>query len=63
MGGTAILVKKCLASVCSDISTFDRVVAVKIVDVLFINSYMPCEDGSIVSLNNLNETLANKCYN
>ena len=28
-------------------------------DFLFINSYMPCEDGSIESLNLLHEIIAN----
>ena len=58
-GGTAILVKNSLASSCSDVTTLERTVALRIFDLLFINVYMPCEDGSVVALNTLHETLAN----
>ena len=43
------------------IVTFDRVVAVRIFDVLFVNVYMPCEDGSITAVNTIHEILANIC--
>ena len=58
-GGTAVLVKNKYAKLCSSILTFDRVVSLVICNVLFINTYMPCEDGSIASLDCLQEILAN----
>ena len=58
-GGTAILVKKCFSNYCSNILTFDRVVSITIFDFLFINTYMPCEDGSLNSLDCVHEILAN----
>ena len=58
-GGTAILVKENLVKLCSDINTFDRVVTLTIGDILFINVYMPYDDGSVNALNELNEILTN----
>ena len=58
-GGTAILVKANLVKLCSEINTFDRVVTLTIGDVLFINAYMPYDDGSEIALNELNEILTN----
>ena len=58
-GGTAILLKECFSNICGSIYTFERVVAVTICDLLLINNYMPCEDGSIEALNILNEVIAN----
>jgi exonuclease III len=58
-GGTTILVKEELSKTCSDILTFDRVVTVRINDVLFINSYLPCDNSSSDAINILNEVLAN----
>ena len=60
-GGAAVLIKEKLASLCTDIITFERVVSVRISDMLLINSYMPCDDSSDEALNNLNEVLANIC--
>ena len=58
-GGTAILVRKSLGGAVRHASPFDRVVSVQICNCLFINVYMPCEDGAISNLNLLNEILAN----
>jgi len=58
-GGTAILLKESFSNVCNTIYTFERVVAITICDLLLINNYMPCEDGSIEALNSLNEVIAN----
>ena len=58
-GGTAILAKKCYAKYLSNIMTFDRVVSVTVFDILLINTYMPCEDGSLESLDTVHEILAN----
>ena len=58
-GGVSVLVKSDLAPVCKNISVFERVVSITICDVLFINAYLPCEDGSIDALNLLHEILAN----
>lgn len=58
-GGTCILVKKSLSNCCRNIDVFDRAVSVIVCDVLFINAYMPCEDGSVKNLDSLHEILAN----
>ena len=50
-GGTAILVKENLVKLCREINTFDRVVIVTIGDVLLINVYLPCYDGSESNIN------------
>ena len=39
--------------------TFDRIVALKLCDILFVNVYMSCENGSIEACHILHETLAN----
>ena len=56
-GGTAVLIRNSLVKAVSNVATFERLVA--ICDMLCINVYLPCEDGSISSLNLLNEILAN----
>ena len=58
-GGVTILVKKDLANFISDSFVFERVVAVKLCDMLFVNCYMPCDDGSTESLLNVNEIVVN----
>jgi exonuclease III len=58
-GGTAILVRNELIKSVYCVSTFDRVVSLEICDFLFINVYLPCEDGSALALNSLHEILAN----
>ena len=44
-----MLVKKILSNSCREVETFERVVSLKVCDILFENTYMPCEDGSISS--------------
>ena len=58
-GGSAILVHKSFANACADVNTSERFSIVKICDTLFVNLYMPCEDGSLFSLNILHEMLGN----
>ena len=50
-GGVSILLKEKYAKVCKGVYSFDRLVAISLCDLLLINTYMPCEDGSISSLN------------
>ena len=58
-GGTSILVKKAFSQGVKCILLSDRLVALEICDVLLINLYLPCEDGSVKSLDLLHEILAN----
>jgi len=43
----------------SNILTFDRVTSITMCDLLLINVYLPCKDGSINALHLLHETFAN----
>ena len=58
-GGVNILVHKSLSRAVSHVSPFERVVSIEICNILFINVYLPCEDGSVQALNLLHEILAN----
>ena len=58
-GGTAIMIKLSLVRAVTNVATFERLVSVSICDILCINVYMPCKDGSISSLNLVHEILAN----
>ena len=60
-GGCAILVKKSLVNLVSNIITFERVVSVTLCDMLYISVYLPCENGSADAWNNLHEIIANIC--
>ena len=48
---------------CTEITVSERVVSLKLFDVLFVNVYMPCEDGSITALNMIHGILANVSNN
>ena len=58
-GGVNILVHKSLNGVVSHASPFERVVSIELCGILFMNVYMPCEDGSVAALNLVHEILAN----
>ena len=57
--GTAILVRKPLSVGVMNILTFERVISLEICNFLFINTYVPCEDGSLGNLNILEEIIPN----
>ncbi len=57
--GTAVLVRSTLQKAVTHVEIFERIVTVQICNILFIATYMPCEDGSVESLNTLHEVLAN----
>lgn len=58
-GGCAILVNNKYKNMHADVCTFERVVAILLGDVLLINVYCPCENGSTEGFDALNEILAN----
>src|SRR5271156_2300098 len=58
-GGTSILVKQAFNKSTKCILMSDRLVAIEICDVLLINVYLPCEDGSVKSHDLVHEILAN----
>ena len=60
-GGTAILVNKKFEHLNIESFIFDRVVAIVLGDFLFINVYLPNNNGSIVHMDTLSEILANVC--
>ena len=62
-GGTAVLVRKSLVKFCTEITVSERVMSLKLFEFLFVNVYMPCEDGSITALNMIHEILANVSNN
>ena len=57
--GTAVLVRSAFKKAVRHVETYDRIVTVQICDLLFVATYMPCEDGSVEALNTLHEVLAN----
>ena len=58
-GGSAFLVRNDLIPAISNVLTFERLVSFEICDVLFVNVYLPCEDGSVDAVNTLFEIIAN----
>ena len=57
-GGTASLVRRCLVSNCRKMFIGERVVALSICNSLFVNMYLPCDDGTVTSNDIVIETLA-----
>jgi len=57
-GGVVTLIKKSLVPHCVFKLINDRVVVVQIVTTLFINVYFPCDDGSILSYDQILDILS-----
>ena len=57
-GGTAILINKKFENMHIESFVFDRVVAILLGDFLFINVYLPYNNGTVVHIDTLSEILA-----
>ena len=58
-GGTAVLIHKNIANLVVESCTHDRVVGILLGDVLLLNVYFPCCDGSVQNIDVSCEILAN----
>lgn len=58
-GGTAILINKKFENMHIESFVFDRIVAILLGDFLFINVYLPYNNGTVVHIDTLSEILAN----